>query len=101
MVPNLQDLSKQIIRYVEEKGVQYCDVRADRQSEKSLVIENGEIEHITNTTDQGLGIRLLKNGSWGFCSFNNPQSFGEIKDLISQTIKNVNYYSEKKNHHSS
>ena len=101
MSSNLQDLSNQIIRYVEEKGVQYCDVRADRQSEKSLVIENGEIEHITNTTDQGLGIRLLKNGSWGFCSFNNPQSFGEIKDSISQTIKNVNHYSEKKNHHSS
>ena len=100
MDSTLQDLSNKIIRYVEDRGVQYCDVRAEKQTEKSLLIENGEIEHIRNTIDQGLGIRILKNGSWGFCSFNNPQSFEEIRDSVSRTIKNVNYYSKKKNNHS-
>ncbi|MFQ5440112.1 MAG: TldD/PmbA family protein [Nitrosopumilaceae archaeon] len=95
---NLHDLADQVIRYAEEKKIPYCDVRAENQTEKSILIENGEIEYIKNSEDQGIGIRLLKNGSWGFCSFNNPKSFEEIRDSIEKEIKNINYYSQKKSY---
>jgi TldD protein len=99
MNSNLQELADHIIRYVQDEGVQYCDVRAETQSRKSILIENGEIENLKNTTDEGIGIRFLKNGSWGFCSFNSPKSFEEIKESINKTIKNVKYYSRKKINH--
>ncbi|MDH3277707.1 MAG: TldD/PmbA family protein [Nitrosopumilus sp.] len=97
MDSNLQDLADQAIRYAEEIGVQYCDIRAETQSRKSILIENAEVENLKITTDQGIGIRLLKNGTWGFCSFNSPRSFEELREPITKTIKNISYYSEKKN----
>ena len=99
MDSSLQELADKTIRYVEDAGVQYCDVRAETQTRESLLIENGEINNLKNTKDQGIGIRLLKNGSWGFCSINNPKSFEELRESINKTIKNVRYYSQKKNNH--
>ena len=62
------------------------------------MIENGEIEHIRNSEDRGIGVRLIKNGSWCFCSITNPNSFEEIKNILDNSIKNAeNTISNKKN----
>ena len=81
MEQNLQDLADKIIKYTEQSGVQYCDVRAEQQIKKSILIENKEIEHIRNSEDKGIGVRLIKNGAWSFCSITNPKSFDEIKNI--------------------
>jgi len=94
----LQDLANKIVKYVENSGVQYCDVRAEHQVKKSILIENKEIEHVRNSEDKGIGVRLIKNGAWSFCSISNPKSFDEIKNILDNTIKNSNYTnSNKKN----
>jgi TldD protein len=98
MEQKLQDLTDKIIKYADKSGVQYCDARAEQQIKKSILIENGEIEHIRNSEDKGIGVRLIKNGSWSFCSITNPNSFNEIKGILDNTIKNSDYtYSNKKN----
>ena len=98
MDQNLQDLADKIIKYVDKAGVQYCDVRAEQQEKKSVLIENEEIEHIRNSEDKGIGVRLIKNGVWSFCSITNPKSFDEIKNILDRIIKNSNYKNlEKKN----
>ena len=30
------------------------------------------IEHIKNNENKGVGVRLIKNGTWSFCSITNP-----------------------------
>lgn len=98
MEQNLQELADKIIKYTEQSGVQYCDVRAEKQIKKSILIENKQIEHIRNSEDKGVGVRLIKNGAWGFCSITNPKSFDEIKNILDKTIKNSDYTnSNKKN----
>ena len=98
MEQNLQDLTDKIIKYAEKSGVQYCDARAEQQVKKSVLIENGEIEHIRNSEDKGIGVRLIKNGSWSFCSITNPKSFEDIKSILDSTIRNSDYtVSNKKN----
>jgi len=81
MEQELQDLTEKIIKYVDKSGVQYCDARAEQQVKKSILIENGEIEHIRNSEDKGIGVRLTKNGSVNLCSITNPKSFDEIKEI--------------------
>ena len=82
MDEKLQDLADKIIEYVERSGVQYCDARAEQQVKKSILIENKEIEHTRNSEDKGIGVRLIKNGAWSFCSISNPKSFDEIKSIL-------------------
>ena len=98
MDKKLQDLADKIIEYAEQSGVQYCDARAEQQVKKSTLIENNEIEHVRNSEDKGIGVRLIKNGAWSYCSITNPKSFDEIKNILDKTIKNSDYTnSNKKN----
>jgi len=70
----LQELADYAIKYSVDSGVQYCDVRAEEQERKSALIENGETEHVRSINDVGIGIRLVKDGTWSFCSITNPKS---------------------------
>jgi len=96
MGSSLYDLADKAIQYATVQGAQYCDARAEKQTRKSLLIENGEIEYVRDKSDEGIGIRILKNGAWGFYAITNPKSFEEIKEAIQLAIKNVSYYSKKK-----
>ena len=59
MDQNLQDITDKIIKYLDQKNVQYSDVRADQQVKNSALIENNDIEHIKNNEDKGVGVRLI------------------------------------------
>ena len=91
MDQDLRDIADKIIKYLDQKNVQYSDVRADQQIKNSALIENNDIEHIKNNENKGVGVRLIKNGTWSFCSITNPNSFDEIKDILDNTIKNSDY----------
>lgn len=96
MNSELHELADRGIKYAMESGAHYCDVRAEIQDKKSVLIENKDIENIRTSTDSGLGIRLIKNGAWGFCSVTDPKSFEEIKDKIDHAVKNSSHYRKKK-----
>ena len=91
MDQDLRDIADKIIKYLDQKNIQYSDVRADQQIKNSALIENNDIEHIKNNENKGVGVRLIKNGTWSFCSITNPNSFDEIKDILDNTIKNSDY----------
>ncbi len=35
----------------------------------------------------GIGIRLVKEGAWSFCSITNPNSVEQIKDAVNECSK--------------
>ncbi|MCV0373000.1 MAG: TldD/PmbA family protein [Nitrosarchaeum sp.] len=92
----LQEIACRAISYCQDSGAQYCDARAEIQNKKSAQIENGQVEHIREKSDSGLGIRLLKNGAWGFASITNPDSFEQIRDRIDSALRSSDYTSKNK-----
>ena len=48
-----------------------------------------DIEHIRTSSGTGIGIKLVRNGIWSFCSITNPESFEQIKKAIDNTIQNL------------
>ncbi len=91
MDSSLQDLADKAIRYAEKAGAQYCDARAEQQERKSVLIENNQIEHVRTNNDKGIGIRIVKNGIWSFCSITNPESFERIKEAVNEAIRNTTH----------
>ena len=85
----LQNLAEKAVSYAQSSGVQYCDARAEQQEKKAVLIENKQIDHVRTNDDRGIGIRIVKDGVWSFCSITNPQSFDQIKDAIDSSIKSV------------
>lgn len=92
----LQEIACRAISYCQDSGAQYCDARAEIQNKKSAQIENGQVEHIREKSDSGLGIRLLKNGAWGFVSITNPDSFEQIRNRIDSALRSSDYTSKNK-----
>lgn len=89
MDTELQDLADRAVRYAEKSGAQYCDARAETQERKSVLLENNEIEYVRTNDDRGIGIRMIKNNMWSFCSVTNPKSYGQVKDTIDNSVKNT------------
>ena len=96
MDSQLQDLADNAVRYAVKSGVQYVDVRAEKQEKTSLHLEDAEIENIQTSNDLGIGIRIIKENAWSFCSITNPKSFEQIKKSIDDAIKTATHYSKNK-----
>ena len=90
------DHADKAVQFAQGLGAQYCDVRAEEQTLKSALIENQSVEYTRESKDVGLGIRLIKNGAWAFCSVTNPESWDHVKGKISETVKNAQHYGENK-----
>lgn len=84
----LQDFADKTVRYAMDSKVQYIDVRAETYEKNSVLIEDNQIEHVKTNTDQGIGIKIVHNGTWRFYSITNPKSFEQIKDTINKILKN-------------
>jgi len=87
MDTRLQDLADRAVKYAEQSGAQYCDVRAEQQERKSALIEKNSVEYVRINDDRGIGIRIIKDNVWKFCSITNPETFKQIKNTIDNAIK--------------
>ncbi len=92
----LQDLADGAVLFALQNGAKYCDVRAEKIKSNSFLLENGQVEHFSIRAENGLGIRLLADGAWGFFSISNPKSMDELKDGIINAIKSALHYSQTK-----
>ena len=92
----VQELADRALRYASDSGAKYCDVRAELQKRESAVIESGQVEHVRKDIDEGIGIRLIKDKAWGFCSITSPRTFGQVRDAIDGALKSASHYSESK-----
>ncbi|MCV0401667.1 MAG: TldD/PmbA family protein [Nitrosopumilus sp.] len=96
MDTKLQDFADKAIKYAEKAGAQYCDARAEQQEQKSVLLENSQTEFVRTYEDKGIGIRIIKNNIWNFCSITNPQSYDQIKDAIDNSMKNTILQNKRK-----
>jgi len=66
VVNSLEDIAEKAVEYALTLGCHYCDVRAENSTKQGFLIENSEIEYSSTKNEQGLGIRVLNEGTWGF-----------------------------------
>jgi TldD protein len=52
-------------------GAQYVDVRLENIEDENISVSDGRVEPIGRSLSTGLGIRVLKNGGWGFAATDN------------------------------
>ena len=96
MDPTLQDFAERAVRHAQKSGIQYCDARAEQYEKKSALIENKQVEHVKTNSDNGIGVRIIKNGVWSFCSITNPQTFDQVINAIDSAIKSTTYRTKDK-----
>ncbi|MDW8034553.1 MAG: TldD/PmbA family protein, partial [Nitrososphaerota archaeon] len=63
-----EDLALRALREALRLGASYVEVRYQEGFATSLRIRKGIVESSSTSAFKGMGIRVLKNGSWGFAS---------------------------------
>ncbi len=62
------DVSKQAVEAARAAGADYADTRFVKENTESLTVRNQEMEGIDRSTSEGVGIRVLVGGYWGFAA---------------------------------
>jgi TldD protein len=61
-------LAQIAIDILRDHGVDYADVRLEIIEGESINISNGTLKPIERTISSGIGIRVIKDGAWGFAA---------------------------------
>ncbi len=67
-------------------GAEFVETRIHKVSTESLVYKNGELQPISQYIEEGLGIRILVDGTLGFCSI-NTLSETAITEIVEKLYK--------------
>jgi TldD protein len=64
----MKDIALRALDLVSRPGTAYADVRAIESREREITTKNGKPGHVASAESQGVGIRVLAGGSWGFAA---------------------------------
>lgn len=73
------------IDYANQLGVDFADIRIQRTTTETIYLEDIAFKHNALITYYGYGIRVLKNGAWGFAHC-NIFSEGAIKKTVKKAF---------------
>ena len=68
MLVSMKQLALQALDFALRPGVSYADVRVIESRERELSTKNGRPGQVSSAESQGLGIRVLAEGCWGFAA---------------------------------
>ncbi len=66
-----RQLSRQALEHLRQKA-DYADIRFVSRRGESVEVKNGAVEGVTGSSESGFGVRVLKDGAWGFASSSTP-----------------------------
>lgn len=64
----MKDLAARALDTAKARGATYADVRLVYSRSESLTVKNGKVEALAMGESQGLGVRVIADGAWGFAS---------------------------------
>jgi TldD protein len=62
------DVAKQAVEAARAAGADYADARVVTDESESITVRNQEMEGIDRSRSEGIGVRVLVNGYWGFAA---------------------------------
>jgi len=82
----LLDIAEKAVKLAIDLGAEYADARAEQIHSTSIRLTNERFEQAISGFDQGLGIRALYKGAWGFSSTTSLE-LKEIKVTVENAFK--------------
>lgn len=64
----MEEITKRIMEIISIAPIDYGDVRIVEEKVETIKVKDGRLEAIIRSENRGFGIRILKNGAWGFAS---------------------------------
>jgi len=81
----MDDLLRQGLRAAQSAGASYADIRRSSRNTQTIRAENGKLTAVNENADSGIGIRVLKDGAWGFAAAAGTAV--DIQTLAARAVK--------------
>jgi TldD protein len=65
-VPRVRDLCAAAVDAATGAGAEYADARVVMKRNQFVATKNGRVERLADSESEGIGVRVLLNGAWGF-----------------------------------
>ncbi|HKZ34763.1 MAG TPA: TldD/PmbA family protein [Patescibacteria group bacterium] len=78
----MKDLIHTALNAMDIGGAEYGDIRIVEANTEDIATKDGIVEALVSSETLGFGIRLIKNGAWGFAA-----SYEMTKSAIQKTVK--------------
>ena len=66
-------VAKEAVEAARAAGAHYADARFVHEDSESITVRNQEMEGIDRATSEGVGVRVLVDGYWGFAATARPE----------------------------
>jgi TldD protein len=84
--PVLEDLARMMIERALRAGADYADVRFARVEGANLDLRDRELKEAVSSKDDGVGLRVLFEGAWGFIATNDLLR-ANLKDSTDKAVR--------------
>jgi TldD protein len=88
----LKDYKHLISSALRHSNAEYCEIRLEETETTAIVFRGKDIDQVSNTVSAGGNVRALKNGGWGFSSFND---LSELEARVIETCRQAELLGEK------
>ncbi len=86
---DFEDLANAALNALELSRVNYGDIKVGEYQQEHIATKDGVVEAMESTVSMGYGIRVVKNGRWGFAASNvlTPEA---IQKTVRQAVELAN-----------
>src|SRR5919201_3040276 len=81
----MKDLAEAALNAAQVKGASYADVRVDERVQQDIVVKNGQLAAVSDDASEGLGVRVIVDGAWGFAGSARLDK-NEIQEVVDRAI---------------
>ena len=70
----MKDLCETAVEAALTAGASYADARAVLTRRQHVVTKNGQVDDLSDGESEGIGVRVLVDGAWGFAGDRDRKS---------------------------
>lgn len=74
------------LELAQQLGASYADIRVSQRETEYITARNGNVENLSRGGNEGFGVRVLKDGAWGFAATPILQD-GDLRHKMQATVE--------------
>ncbi len=82
----MKDLAEHALNTAQVGGATYADVRVSDLEQERIEVKNGEVAALARSQSQGIGVRVVVDGAWGFAS-SARLTRAEVDQVVRQAVR--------------
>src|SRR6266478_9611945 len=82
----MKEIAEWALNIAALRGASYADARIVDERSRTLATKNGKIGSASDAESQGIGIRVIADGAWGFAASDNLSSREAVESTAAQAV---------------